>query len=203
MRLVTGSTLEFEDVDDAGWRLEDGVVSVSARPHSDFFIDPSGASGTAAESMLNAVRLLASPSSGDWQLSARVEADFTATFDAGVLIVWVDERRWAKLCFELSPAGQPMVVSVVTRGVSDDANSHVVHEGAVHLRVSKIGPVFAFHSSVDGSTWDFVRAFALDEGDAAVRVGFEAQSPMGDGCDVRFDSIRSSDTTLSDLRDGT
>jgi hypothetical protein len=36
----------------------------------------------------------------DFQLSARVTAGFTATFDAGVLLLWLDERRWGKLCFE-------------------------------------------------------------------------------------------------------
>jgi hypothetical protein len=42
-----------------------------------------------------------------------------STFDAGVLLLWVDERHWGKLCFEFSPAGDPMIVSVVCRGVAD------------------------------------------------------------------------------------
>ncbi|MFL5908965.1 MAG: DUF1349 domain-containing protein, partial [Gaiellaceae bacterium] len=39
-----------------------------------------------------------------------------------------------------------------------------------------------------------------DEVDPAV--GLEAQSPTGDGCEVRFDEIRFEPRRLSDLRDG-
>src|SRR5450759_4036266 len=97
-----------------------GTITVTADPHSDIFIDPG------ADSMLNAARLLGVPPTGDFQLSARVTVDFASTFDAGVLLLWIDERHWAKLCFEYSPAGEPMVVSVVNRGVADDANAFVV-----------------------------------------------------------------------------
>ncbi|MGM1016671.1 MAG: DUF1349 domain-containing protein [Actinomycetota bacterium] len=197
---VPGVDLNFVDVDDAGWAVQDGEIVCRALPHSDYFVDPSGGSGTAAESQGNAARYLATPPDGDWQLSARVKVDFASTFDAGVLFVWADQQHWAKLCFELSPAGEPMVVSVVTRGVSDDANSHLVADDHVHLRVSRIGRVLAFHSSADGVAWSFVRAFAL--GKDEIQIGFEVQSPMGDGCDVRFGDVRFSTTTLADLRDG-
>ena len=66
-----------------------------------------------------------------------MSVDFAATFDAGVLLLWVDERHWGKLCFEFSPAGEAMVVSVVTRGVSDDANAFMVTGRSVWLRVSE------------------------------------------------------------------
>jgi hypothetical protein len=82
-----------------------------------------------AESMLNAATLLGGPPDGDFQFSARVTVGFESAFDAGVLLLWLDERRWAKLCFEFSPAGEPMIVSVVCRGVSDDANAFVCRAG--------------------------------------------------------------------------
>ena len=58
----------------------------------------------------------------------------TATYDAGVLTLRRRDDLWAKLCFERSPQGEPMVVSVVTRGVSDDCNSFVVDGRSVWLR---------------------------------------------------------------------
>jgi uncharacterized protein len=120
-----------------------GAVTVSAQPHTDIFIDPGGGSadvGAAvnAESMLNAVTLLGDVPEGDFQLSARVTVGFASTFDAGVLLLWLDERRWGKLCFEFSPAGVPMVVSVVCRGVCDDANAFAVRGRSVWLRVSRV-----------------------------------------------------------------
>ena len=177
-------------------------VGVVAPAHSDLFIDPSGKSGTAAETMLNAVTLLGAPGAGDFVFSARVGADFRAMFDAAVLLIWADERHWAKLCFERSPAGETMVVSVVTRGVSDDANSFTVDGDAVWLRVSRIGRVFALHASTDGDWWHFVRAFALGDDIGDVQLGFEGQSPTGDGCTVWFDRVSFARTTLGDLRDG-
>ena len=42
----------------------------------------------------------------DFRLSARVTVDFRATFDAGVLLLWLDEAHWAKLCFEYTPDGR-------------------------------------------------------------------------------------------------
>src|SRR5437764_9627418 len=103
-------------------------------------------------------------------------------------MLWKDDRTWAKLCFEYSPQGEPMVVSVVTRGVSDDCNSVVVKGDAVWLRIARIGKAYAFHASMDGSSWSFVRHFALGS-DEDPEVGLEAQSPVGEGCTVRFPEI--------------
>ncbi len=191
----------LEPSDPAAWRIGGDRLAATAPPRTDLFIDPSGTSGVAAESMLNAVTALGDPGIGDVVLSARVTVGFRDTFDAGVLLVWIDDRRWAKLCFERSPAGEHMVVSVVTRGTSDDANGEVVGGDSVWLRVSRIGRMFAFHASTDGTAWRFARAFTFDT-DAPARLGFEAQSPVGDGCEVVFDDVRFERRTLGDLRDG-
>jgi uncharacterized protein len=169
------------------WKLdaETGAVTVKATPHSDIFIDPGAGTRLNAESLLNAATLLGVPPQGDVQLSARVTVDFRATFDAGVLLIWVDDRHWAKLCFEYSPSGEPIVVSVVNRGVADDANAFVVEGRSVWLRVARLDGAFALHASTDGRMWRKVRFFALDEADGSTQLGFEAQSPTGDGCLVR------------------
>jgi uncharacterized protein len=179
-----------------------GTIRVTADPHSDIFIDPGAGSTLNAESMLNAATLLGGPPTGDFQLSARVTVDFAATFDAGVLLLWIDERHWAKLCFEYSPAREPMVVSVVNRGVADDANAFVVDARSVWLRVSRIDHAFAYHASFDGTTWAMIRLFTIDDPSGPVSIGFEAQSPTGNGCAVTFDDIRFTRERLGDLRDG-
>jgi regulation of enolase protein 1 (concanavalin A-like superfamily) len=136
----------------------------------------------------------------DFQLSARVRVDQPrTTFDAGALCLWADQDHWAKLCFEWSPQGAAMVVSVVTNQYSDDANATDVEAEDVWLRVSKIGPAFAFHSSQDGRTWRFVRLFRLLT-DKPVLAGFLAQAPLGDGATATFSDVHYSRETLTELR---
>jgi hypothetical protein len=175
-----------------------GSLVVNAPARTDLFVDPAG-----GEPTLNAPRLLGGPPDGDFQLWARVTVDFAETYDAGVLLVWAGERNWGKLCFERSPQGESMVVSVVTRDVSDDANGFVVVAGdPLWLRVSRLGRAWAFHASTDGSYWRLVRHFRLDGGAERVRVGFEAQSPLGERCRVSFDDITFRAGSLPDLRSG-
>jgi uncharacterized protein len=196
------SSAELWQVDEAS-----GAVMVSAQPRTDIFIDPgSGSAGAGvalnAESMLNAATLLGEVPEGDFQLSARVTVGFASTFDAGVLLLWLDQWHWGKLCFEFSPAGEPMIVSVVCRGVCDDANAFTVPGRSAWLRVSRIDRAYAYHASLDGKTWQMIRVFILGEQTAHDRIGFEGQSPTGDGCSVTFDEIRFSPERLADLRDG-
>jgi regulation of enolase protein 1 (concanavalin A-like superfamily) len=172
----------------------DDPLTIEAGPQTDLFRDPQG-----ADPQLGAPHRLIDAPDGDWQLSARVRADLRSDFDAGALILWADEHTWAKLAFERSPQGEGMIVSVVTRGLSDDCNSTVVDGDHVWLRISRVGAAFAFHASADGERWDFVRHFALD-GDP--KPGFEAQSPTGDGCAATFSEIRLRAARLRDLRSG-
>jgi regulation of enolase protein 1 (concanavalin A-like superfamily) len=186
------------DVAPARWSLDDGpLLTIAAPPRSDLFVDPAG-----AEPQAGAPRLLG-PVEGDFQLSARVRCTFADAFDAGALLLWADERHWAKLAFEVSPQGEGMVVSVVTDGrASDDANAFVVAGEAVWLRLSRRGPACALHARLeDEAGWRFVRHCALDV-PAAVRVGFLAQSPTGEGATARFDSIGFAPEGVADLRSG-
>jgi hypothetical protein len=183
------------DVAPGNWFQYGPLLTIHAPANTDLFVDPGGKSVS-----LNAPRLLGRPPEGDFQLSARVEVDFAHTFDAGVLLLWADERRWAKLCFEFSPQGEPMIVSVVTRGASDDANAFIVEGNRAWLRISRLGRAYAFHACLDGRKWVLVRHFEL--GTEEVRFGFEAQSPTGPGCTATFEDIRYRPERLSELRDG-
>jgi regulation of enolase protein 1 (concanavalin A-like superfamily) len=186
------------------WTIDEATATVTARAdaHSDIFIDPGADTQLNAESMLNAATLLGVPPDGDFQLSARVTAEFASTYDAGVLLLWIDDRHWGKLCFEYSPDGEPMIVSVVARGVSDDANAFVVDGRTVWLRVSRMDHAFAYHASLDGKTWRMIRFFTIDDTSTPSSIGFEAQSPTGDGCVVSFEDIHFTRERLGELRDG-
>ena len=179
-----------------------GSLSVTALPHSDLYCNPKGESSPDVPSVLNALTLLGSPRASDFQFSAKVSVDFKSTYDAGVLLIWRDERTWAKLCFEYSPDREAMVVSVVTLGASDDANSFTVPHNAAWLRISRMERVYAFHASHDANNWKLVRVFTLGSEVAEHKVGFEAQAPIGSGCQITFEDIKFTETSLAELRDG-
>ncbi|MGY0023089.1 DUF1349 domain-containing protein [Streptomyces sp. cg35] len=184
---------------DGDWSYQDGVLTGRAGARQDRFVPPTG---HALDPASDAPRLLGAPE-GDFQLIARLTVGFEAAFDAGVLYVHVGDREWAKLCYERSP-DEPTICTVVTRGHSDDANSFVVPGTTVWLRISRTGSAFAFHASTDGEKWTFVRIFSLgDEKSAgAALVGFLAQSPVGEGCTVRYDRIEFRPNWPRGLKDG-
>src|SRR5436305_4192045 len=180
----------------ATWSLEGGELSIGAGPNTDWFADPAG-----GVPVLNAPALVGRPPDEDFTLVARVRIAAASTFDAGVLFVYHDDKTWAKNCLELSPQRQSMIVSVVTRDVSDDCNSQTVEDGEAWLRLARVDRAFAFHASRDGRRWELVRFFALPGCD--VTVGFVAQSPTGEGCTASFTDLAYTDRRLADLRDGT
>jgi uncharacterized protein len=183
--------------DPVEWSVDPaGALSVLSGEKSDLFFDPSG--GTKTD---GAPAALFVPPDRRFTLSARVDAAFASTFDAGVLHVRTADDCWAKLCFEYSPQGEPMVVSVVNHGLSDDCNSAVVPSRSVYLRVAQGDAATAFHYSRDGSLWTFVRHFTLGSREG-LRVGFSSQSPTGTGCRVTFSEITYRPGFPADLRSG-
>jgi uncharacterized protein len=171
------------------------VLSCGAK--SDLFIDPAGEEGARPD----AGRLTGLPGDLDFTVAARVTVRFASVFDAGVLLLYLSERRWAKLCYEFSPQHKPTAVTVVTRGTSDDCNSFETAGGPLWLRITRSGRAWAFHASDDGAWWRLLRYFTLGEASGA-RVGFLAQSPNGPGCTAVFDEITYKQGAPADLRDG-
>ena len=177
------------------WKLApDGQLTIASPGKVDWFIDPQG-----AVNVSNAPLLLF-PTSGPCMLSAQVEVNHVATYDAGVQMVYESPLAWAKFCLELSPQGRATIVSVVTKGVSDDCNAFAV-AGPVYMRVSRLEQAYAFHVSQEGSHWDLIRYFRLEDHPGA-QLGFEAQSPTGNGCIATFRNIRFEPRLLTELRSG-
>lgn len=179
------------------WQLTDtGGLSMSAGAQTDSFFDPNG-------TMMkdNAPSALWTPPDPNFLVSAKVQVGFGAAFDAGVLQLRATPTHWCKLCFEYSPQGQPMVVSVVTRGVSDDCNSQTIDGNEIYLRVACTPQTIAFHYSHDGRLWHFVRYFSLGTLET-VQVGFSAQAPTGDACTAHFSEISYRAGVLKDNRSG-
>ena len=173
-----------------------GSLTILAGEHTDWFSDPGG-----DDPRDSAPSALFVPPDPTFIFSAKVTVSFVTTFDAGALQLRASDERWAKLCFEYSPQQQPMVVSVVTRGKSDDCNSVPIEGQEVYLRMALTPQTIAFHYSEDGEYWHFVRHFTLGKLEN-LRVGFSAQSPMGQQCEAVFSHIQYRAGTLKDLRSG-
>lgn len=179
------------------WQAGPGnSLTITAGEHTNWFIDPGG-----NRNQDSAPAGLFVPPDANFLLSAKVAVEFASTFDAGVLQLRSREDLWAKLCFEHSPQGEPMIVSVVTRGVSDDCNSVVIDGTEVYLRLAQTPKTTAFHYSRDGHYWHMVRYFSLGEL-PSIQVGFSSQSPRGQKCRAVFSEIRYIPGTLKDNRSG-
>jgi len=177
------------------WDLSpDGQLTITAPAKTDWFIDPQG-----GVNVSNAPALLF-PITNPCMLSALVTANHVATYDAGVLMVYESPLAWAKFCLELSPQGSPTIVSVVTKGVSDDCNAFAVN-GPAYMRVSRLEQAYAFHVSENGTVWNLIRYFKLEDSKNA-QMGFLAQSPTGSGCAASFRDIRFEERLLGDIRSG-
>jgi regulation of enolase protein 1 (concanavalin A-like superfamily) len=174
---------------------QDGGLVIDAGPATDLFISPQ----RTAEA-LDAPRLLAY-AQGDFLLSVRVKVGLARPHDAGGLLVWLNDRAWAKLGLEMSAQEEPETVSLVTRGTSDRASGFVVTGDHVWLRIARVGAAYAFHASLEGEYWRLIRHFAL-YASGAPSYGFFAQSPTGAGCSATFDRIRFEPRRLAQLLDG-
>jgi regulation of enolase protein 1 (concanavalin A-like superfamily) len=183
--------------DPVTWSVDaDGQLTIQAGPETDWFSDPAG-----APRKDDAPSALFASADRECTLSAKARVEFASTFDAGALLVRAGDTVWSKLCYEYSPQGQPTIVSVVTRGVSDDCNSTPLADDNVFLRITRREKIIAFHYSLDGRLWQLARYFSL--GDMpSVSLGFSAQSPTGNGCVAAFSQISYRPTAISDLRNG-
>jgi regulation of enolase protein 1 (concanavalin A-like superfamily) len=176
------------------WRVDDGVLTITAEPQTDFFRGLEAFNNDSA-------CLLSRRVTGDFTMRALVEADNREFADASCLTVRHDQANWAKVCLERSPIGDLNVVSVVTDGTSDDSTGELLTEPRRWLRISRKGAEFAIHHSGDGRLWRFVRFFFLDLPET-VSVGVHVQAPFGDAAVGKFSELVLDDVAVADYRSG-
>jgi uncharacterized protein len=176
--------------------VADESIEIVAPEKSDFFIDE-------LHSMeRNNAPFYYETVDGDFVMSARVKPGFNKNYDAGGLFIYDAAKRWIKLEFEKTDLGYPSVVSVVTNGTSDDCNGENLYKSdSVFLQIARNGEYWALHYSLNGKKWSMVRYFKLKM-KQAVKVGLEAQSPIGKYCKVEFSEIKMEKRTISDMRKG-
>jgi regulation of enolase protein 1 (concanavalin A-like superfamily) len=137
----------------------------------------------------------------DFILSASISQPFDNKWDAGGLILEGDAENWIKFCFEKDYTGAHRVVSVVTKGTSDDSNSIAFDARGAYFQMAKIGDVVFLYVSRTGRDWYLVRVVNF-KFDGKLQIGFLAQTPEGKSNRVAFRQIKYSPTAMKDFWKG-
>ena len=168
------------------------TLHIDVPESSDFFQDPAGLN------VRSSAPFLYCETEGDFSLTTRVDVDMFDAYDSGCIMIMIDEQNWAKLCFELVNE-IPTIVSVVTKGISDDCVSEKLGRNKPYLRVLRSGNCFGFHYSLDAISWTLVRFFGMDA-PPKIRIGVVGQCPVGKGTKVRFSGFDLEVQRISDAR---
>jgi regulation of enolase protein 1 (concanavalin A-like superfamily) len=197
------SKINSEDLADFEWinepaqfEVDKGTLRIIAKKGTDFFNNPEDGSITASAPMLY------QNIDGDFVATALVRPDFSSLWNAVSLMVHIDQNHWIKLAFENSDATGKSIVSVVTKNTSDDANGVMLHDhDSVWLRMIRKGDIYSLLWSVDGEDYKMARLSAMPH-TTTVKVGIEAQTPVGNSTTHEihyFDIVK---TTVKDMRKG-
>jgi regulation of enolase protein 1 (concanavalin A-like superfamily) len=191
----------FQWLNESDIRFDDGKMIMYAPSHSDFFCSHKVASQDGAPESRTNAPFLFTEVTGDFVMKVKVELEFKDVYDSATIMVMENLQVWAKLCFEYTEFNTHAVVSVVTNGMSDDANGNNVEGNELWLQMTRVGQSFAFHYSVDGKRYEMVRYFHLPVGDK-VKVGFVPQAPSGEGGDRIYSQFSLESKTVNNIRIG-
>lgn len=166
---------------------------------ADFFCDPSG------KSPVRTAPLLLTPvdNTKPFTLTAKVKPHFTrdGLYNAAALYIYANPHLWQKLAYEQDEQRQHRIVSVRTRGRSDDCNHDVVRQQYVYLRIHSDTKSVALYYSLDKREWDLVRLHQ-NEYPAKVYVGISNQCPADTASYSHFEELALGAEPIADLRLG-
>jgi len=162
--------------------LGSNQILINAPKGTDIFTDATGK--VHAD---NAPRLLFEPT-GDFDLSGHIKINLDAPYDGAGFSIYGDKNHWAKLIFERFKDGRIGVASTVVNHTGDDAYHGFFEPTEIYLKLIRRGHAYGLSTSPDGEVWSYKRSFSLDL-KAPVKVGFLAQSPIGENSSAIFSKI--------------
>jgi regulation of enolase protein 1 (concanavalin A-like superfamily) len=177
------------------YELTDGKLQITVGKETDYFNNPEDGS------VVGTAPLLYREIAGDFVVKALVRPDFSSKWNAVSLMVYQDSLHWIKFAFENSDATGPGIVSVVTKDRSDDANGAVLNDReAIWLAIARKENNYAMHWSKDGQIYNMARLTQMPATDT-IKVGIEAQSPVGDSATHQLLFFDLTPKTVKNLRD--
>jgi regulation of enolase protein 1 (concanavalin A-like superfamily) len=157
-------------------------ITIFSGEKTDMFRDPNVTYNTD-----NAPKLLFK-SDSNFVFTAAIHHDFISKWDGGALVLKADSLNWVKCCFEKDYTGARRIVTVVTKGISDDCNSVKLTKNKVYFKIAKADNVITLYYSESGKNWYLIRHFTFDSSHP-LQVGLLAQSPTGKDCRVTFSEL--------------
>ncbi len=190
----------LQDIGSLTWMNEpsnlttEGALEVTVSEGTDFFNNPEDSS------IVGTAPFLFTEIETDFIATALVEPDFSSQWNAESLMVYLDSLNWIKFAFENSDATGPGIVSVVTKGTSDDANGVALdrHE-KIWLKIVRKNSIYALHWSSDGKNYFMTRLTEMPRM-KRVKVGVEFQSPVGKTAKHRIHFFSVEDDRVENLR---
>ena len=178
-------------------KVEDRRLTLASEARGDTFRDPNDKfTSNTAPLLLTEV-----DNRKPFTLTAKITPTFLKTYDAGALFIYVKDDLWIKLAMEMDERHKPRMVSVRTIGTSDDNDHDVIPEKSVYMKISSDTTNVGFYYSLDEKNWQLIRLFKNDY-PASIWVGISAQSPIGEGTSVVFESLSLTPRSISDFRLG-
>ena len=164
------------------YQYQQEQLKIIAGPKTDMFRDPNVTYNT------DTAPKLLFEADQHFVLSTSIEQSFLNKWDGGAIVLIADSLNWIKFCFEKDYTGAKRVVSVVTQNTSDDCNSVVLTTNKVFFKMAKADNVITLYYSEDNKKWLLVRHLQFNAA-KKLKVGFLAQSPTGEKCEVTFSAI--------------
>lgn len=182
------------------WIKDNGILEFRCGGKRDFFCDPNDGklSNKTAPLLLTKV-----DNARPFTFMAKVSPQFTATdtYNAADLFVFVNDTIWQKFAFEQDERGKHRIVTVRTRGTSDDNNHEEIAGSSVYLKISSDTHTIASYYSIDKKTWLLARLYKNDY-PQELWVGICNQCPQGEGSVSFFEDISLEQSSVSDFRLG-
>lgn len=176
---------------------DDRQLVITSPAKSDYFNEPDESAQYGNAPLL----LTKLDNTGPFTFTATMAPEFTTTYDAGAVYLYFDSGHWLKFAFEQDERGNKRIVTVRTRGTSDDNNHDIINQSAIDLKVSSDGKSIGFYYSIDHINWQVVRVFKNDY-PGQLWLGVSAQSPWGAGNKVTFSNCTLTAGSVKDFRMG-
>jgi len=177
------------------FQIEDSLFSITVTKGSDFFNNPED------KSIVASAPFLYKGIQGDFVAKTLVQPDFSSKWNALSLMLHIDSLNWIKFAFENSDATGSSIVSVVTKETSDDANGVILNkEKQVWLAMVRKNNIYSMHWSKDDKSYRMARLTSMPEA-AIVKIGIEAQSPLGKKAIHKVIYFGIEERTVENLRD--
>lgn len=126
-----------------------------------------------------------------FSFTVKTEFNSSALFDQCGIAIYLDSDNWMKASIEYENEDYQRLGSVVTNNGYSDWATHDIPSSIREMwyRLSRRGSDYYIETSLDGITFNQMRAFHLFKGDGEISFGIYAASPVDHSFTARFSNM--------------